>query len=70
MESDLVDALRFGMKTIVAKFICDIKNDQHAGCNTGSHSQNVDRREELVLHNVTDGEFEIVFIHNKSIVAV
>ena len=51
------------MKPVIAKFIHDKQEDHHAHGNADGKTQYIDERKHFTLHQVTPGNFEIIFKH-------
>ena len=61
-----VDPLRVGMVTIIAQFVLNIKHDKNAAGHPESKSENVDSGVSLVLEEVTEGDFQVVYEHDRT----
>jgi len=60
---DPSDVLRRGMDFFITQFIADEENNQHAAGNANGESGDIDERISLVLAEISQRDFEVVFEH-------
>ena len=63
MQSNLVDTVNVVVKSIVAKLIYDIQEDQETCRDPDTHPEDIDRGKKLVLENVSECKLKIITKH-------